>query len=484
MKDILVYISDQHSWNMGFGSDEVLRTPNLHRLAQEGTVMENCYTAYPMCVPARMSMMSGQLAGNCGVMNNFTALDSNRATFAHCLNSIGYNTVLCGRMHFVGGDQRHGFSKRIAGEMTPIFQNRPLSAFKEERGVHLNTPTGGPSSLSIIGGGDSPTLAYDRYVIEKAKDYLAYNHDEPMLMVVGTYAPHHPYVAPVDLYEYYYDKVTIPEETFSYPEHPAISGKVLFDPDPDVVRAVRASYYGMVEFEDQKIGETYDAFQQYLSRTGHEGVFVYVSDHGDHAGYRGLYGKGTFYDAAVHVPMVFAGEGIAKGKKVSGAVSLMDLGPTLCEIAGAPAMPCADGVSLNNLLSSSEDNTERMVISEVGGDFDSNGCFYYGQMVKKCRYKYIHYDGYDDDDALYDTISDPLESANVIAQHQELVKEMQYELLRCCRSIDDLKKMARQNSTNLMITSRCNLDSEERWHCPACARNYPAHMVSSKKFKK
>ena len=262
-------------------------------------------------------------------MSNMAALDSNRATFAHCLNTAGYETVLCGRMHFVGPDQRHGFSKRIAGDITAIYHNRPNKAFAAERGVHDKTPQGGPSCLSIIGGGNSPTLEFDRYVVENAEQYLRGSYEKPQFLCVGTYGPHHPYVAPKELYEYYYDKVSIPEQSFSYPEHPAIRGKILQDTDPEVVRAVRAAYYGMVEFEDALIGRVYDAFQEYLARNGREGVFVYVSDHGEHAGYRGYYGKSTFYEPSVHIPMLFAGQGIAKGRRCYGAVSLLDVAPTL-----------------------------------------------------------------------------------------------------------------------------------------------------------
>lgn len=122
----------------------------------------------------------------------------------------------------------------------------------------------------------------------------------------------------------------------------------------------------MVEFEDQQIGIVYDAFQQYLKRTGHEGIFVYVSDHGEHAGYRGYYGKGTFYDPSIHTPMLFVGDGIEKGRQIYGATSLMDLGPTLCDIAGVMSPPDIDGCSLYPQLQSEEDEIERMVISEVG----------------------------------------------------------------------------------------------------------------------
>lgn len=481
MKDILVFISDQHAWQQqGYAGDPVVRTPNLDRIAAQGTAMQNNCTSYPLCVPARMSMLSGQLPSRCRVMSNMAALDSNRVTFAHCLNAAGYETVLCGRMHFVGPDQRHGFSKRIAGEQTPIYHNRPSEAFALERGIHDRTPQGGVSCLSAIGAGNSPTLEYDRYVVREALRYLDRNYDTPQFLCVGTYGPHHPFVAPKDLYEYYYDKVDIPEDSFGYQEHPALDGKILRDTDPEVVRAVRAAYYGMVEFEDRQIGMVYDAFQAYLSRTGREGIFVYVSDHGEHAGYRGYYGKGTFYDAAVHTPMIFAGDGIQKGRRIYGATSLMDLGPTLCEIADAALPPSADGVSLLKQLKGGEDDCSRMVISEVGGDI-LKGMFSYGQMVKTGDWKYIHYDGYDADDVLYDLKKDPQEAENVIRRYPETAKKMKDALHGRCRSVEEIKRSAADLQENLKILTKCSFDHDkERWHAPECARHYPEHMVKSK----
>lgn len=483
MKDILVFISDQHSWQQqGYAGDTLVRTPNLDRLAELGTVMQNNYTPFPLCVPARMSLMSGQLASRCGVMSNDTALDSNRATFAHCLNAHGYETVLCGRMHFVGPDQRHGFARRIAGEQTPIFHNRPNAAFARERGVHDRTPQGGVSCLSAIGAGNSPTLEYDRYVVAKALEYLEQDHDKPQFLCVGTYGPHHPYVAPRELYEYYLDKVTLPTETFDYPEHPALAGRLLRETDPEVVRAVRAAYYGMVEFEDQQVGRVYDAFQRYLKRTGREGIFVYVSDHGDQIGYRGYYGKSTFYDASAHTPMLFVGDGIEKGRRLNGATSLMDLGPTLCELAGAPALPDANGVSLAPQLRGGADDLERMVIAEADGEVcGPNRRFDYGQMVKYKNYKYIHYYGYDAADVLYDLSNDPEELHNRIGDYPQLVEKMRTVLAQACRPVEQIHANAEKLAENLMILRRCDFDDEqERWHAPECTRHYPELMVRSR----
>ena len=481
-KDILMFISDQHAWQQqGYAGDPLVRTPNLDRLAAEGTAMQNNYTSYPLCVPARMSMLSGQLPSRCGIMSNMAALDSNRVTFAHCLNAGGYETVLCGRMHFVGPDQRHGFSKRVAGEMTPIFHNRPNAAFAAERGIHDRTPQGGPGCLSAIGGGNSVTLEYDRYVVAQAVEYLKDAYDKPQFLCVGTYGPHHPYVAPKKLYEYYYDKVSLPEESFDYPEHPAIEGKILKDTDPKVVRAVRAAYYGMVEFEDAQVGIVYDAFQEYLKRTGHEGIFVYASDHGDQIGYRGYYGKSTFYEPSVHTPMLFAGDGIAKGRKLYGATSLMDLGPTLCELAGAPLPPQADGISLTPQLAGEKEDTERMVISEVGGEIGlRSGASSYGQMVKYKQFKLIHYDGFEEEDMLFDLEADPAESENIIAMYPELVCRMREALRKACAPVDQIRENAEKLADNLKLLTRCDYDSyEERWHAPDCARHYPDPMVKS-----
>ena len=480
--DICMFISDQHAWQVqGYAGDPVIRTPHLDRIAAAGTAMMNAYTPCPLCVPARMAMLSGQYAGRIRVMDNKTALSSNRATFVHCLNASGYDTTLCGRMHFVGPDQRHGFSQRIAGDITQAYHNRPAT-ISAERGVHDKTPQGGPSSLSIIGGGNSPTLEFDRYVTGHALEYLAGTYEKPQFLCVGTYGPHHPYVAPPELYRYYHDKVTIPQKTFSYPLHPAVEQTALRDTDPEVVQAVRAAYYGMVEFEDEQVGIVYDAFQTYLKRNGRQGIFLYVSDHGDHIGYRGCYGKTTFYDPSAHIPMIFAGDGIRAGQMLHGAVSLLDVGPTLCELAGAVLPPETDGHSLLPQLRNGVDDVDRMVVSEVNGGFSNMPKMLYGKMCKWRNYKLIHYSGYDEDDVLYDLASDPREATNIISAYPEIAAHMRQAMDELCDiCVDELQKEIKKDRESIRILSQCDFDNEtDRWHATEAAREYPAEMVSSK----
>ncbi len=482
MTDILLYISDQHAWQQqGYVGDPIIRTPTLDHLAKLGTVFNNCYTTYPLCAPARMSMMSCQLPSHCGVMDNMTAMDSNLPTFAHSLNAAGYDTVLCGRMHFVGPDQRHGFSKRIAGEMTPIFHNRPEEAFRKERGIHMNTPFSGYYSLAFVGGGNSPTLEYDRYVVNSALQYLREDHNKPQFLCIGTYAPHHPYVAPKDLFEYYYEKMDVPKSTFDLEEHSQMAKETFVETDPEIARSVRAAYYGMVEFEDQKIGEVYDAFQNYLTRTGHEGIFVYVSDHGDQIGYRGHYGKSTFYDSSAKIPLLFVGTGIAQGQKIMGATSLMDIGPTFCDLAKAPPLPQCDGVSLYpQLLEESPDDFDRMVISELGGGMSPTG-FRYGQMVKWGSLKYIHYENHEEEDIIYNLLDDPLETTNCIHRYPLEKAQMQAFLRKNCPSTQKLKTEAEKRQKNLLLLRKCTYDSPERWQAPKQARELPDPLFSFQK---
>jgi choline-sulfatase len=89
-KDILIFLSDQHAgYCAGYAGDRVVRTPNLDRLAASGTVFDSAYTSCPLCVPARMSLLSGQLPSKTGIFTNDDSLASGQATFLHSLGAAG-----------------------------------------------------------------------------------------------------------------------------------------------------------------------------------------------------------------------------------------------------------------------------------------------------------------------------------------------------------------------------------------------------------
>ena len=480
-KDILVFLSDQHSGLCtGYAGDKIVRTPNLDRIAGEGTAFESAYTSCPLCVPARNSMLSGQLPSVTGIFENAGSIPSYQATFLHSLGAQGYETVLCGRMHFDGPDQRHGFTKRIFGDITPLYGGDD-STFRDNKQFGPTLRDYG--CLEIIGGGNSPTLEYDRHVIAAALDYLKEEHKRPQCVVVGTYAPHYPYVAPPELYRYYLDKVEYPRTLSRGVDYdtPVYDGR-LKDTSEETVRRVRAAYWGMVEFSDRNVGRVYEAWEAYLARSQREGVFVYLSDHGDQAGERGFYGKNTFFESAAHIPMIFSGSGVKPGARIRSAASIMDLGPTLCELAGAVPPPDPNGKSLAVQLADGSDDTGRYVVSELMHRTE-NGMQAFGRMVTDGTWKYSSFYGYEKDDLLFNLKDDPDELHNLRDTNPEKAEELRGRAVSGWDPEALLKRqktMAEHRKILFGWVRNAPIDQTERWRANAEAVATPDPLYSSK----
>ncbi len=415
--DILVFMSDQHNaWMTENAGDPYISTPNLKRLAKEGTEFTNAYTACPLCVPARAAMLTGQLPSKTGIFTNSGIINSEQATFVHSLAAAGYETVLCGRMHFLGPDQFHGFTKRLVGDFTPCYHGR-YGNVRDDLGPYVGTPAG--NFIKHYGGGTSPVLEYDRAVVEAALEYLSQPHDKPLFLLVGTYGPHHTFVAPPDLYKKYKDLLPPPAsaEAGAVDLHPALEKKQR-DFTAEQIKCLRAAYYGLIEHIDMQIGRVRDAWDAFLSQNDRTGVFCYISDHGDQAGEKELWGKMTFYEGSSHIPLVFSGPGIQKGTVIGSPCSIMDLGPTLCELADAPVPPEQDGISLKAALEAGDADSGRAVLSELLADGNP------ARMVRWQHWKYIAYANQPDDDQLFDLKTDPGEYCNCIEDHPEIAEDL------------------------------------------------------------
>ena len=101
-----------------YGHPQV-KTPNLKRFAEESVVFENAYSNFPLCVPARMSMLSGRFAHNIGVWDNASEMSAATPTIPHYLRREGYIASLVGKMHFIGPDQLHGYNERLTTDIYP-----------------------------------------------------------------------------------------------------------------------------------------------------------------------------------------------------------------------------------------------------------------------------------------------------------------------------------------------------------------------------
>ena len=158
-------MSDQHHAGiMGCAGDRVAHTPNLDRLAEEGTRFRNAYCTYPLCAPSRMSFMTARHPHELGLFDNEGHLGSDIPTFAHAFLSAGYDTVLSGRMHFVGPDQRHGYRDRIVGEVSGSAYLGAGWRLESILGDLADTPGMGLAGVIKSGPGRTGYHAYDEAV--------------------------------------------------------------------------------------------------------------------------------------------------------------------------------------------------------------------------------------------------------------------------------------------------------------------------------
>ncbi len=358
--NILIIMVDQLNGTLfPDGPADWLHAPNLKALAARSTRFAISYTASPLCAPARAAFMSGQLPSRNGVYDNAAEFTSSIPTYAHHLRRAGYQTCLSGKMHFVGPDQMHGFEERLTTDIYPAdFGWTPDYRKPGERIDWWYHNMG-----SVTGAGVAEItnqMEYDDEVAYHAtrKIYdLARGHDaRPWCLTVSFTHPHDPYVARKKYWDLYEDCDHLMPQTgpIPYAEQDPHSQRIMdandrdnFNITDDDIRRSRRAYFANISYIDDKIGE----ILQVLADTRQEATILFVSDHGDMLGERGLWFKMCFFEGSARVPLMIASPAMEPGlHKVP--VSTIDVTPTLCDLAGvdmSEVMPWTSGESLVHL---------------------------------------------------------------------------------------------------------------------------------------
>jgi choline-sulfatase len=365
--NILHLLSDQHSPLVaGCYGDPVVQTPHLDRLAAAGTVLDAAYCPSPICVPSRMSMLTGRHPYQNACWTNNHILDSGIPTFAHALGAAGYRTCLVGRLHSLGPDQLRGYAERLVGDHSPNFDGNP----SPPRGPLDGTAGPARVSLTNSGPGQGGYQVHDEAVAAAAVDWL--NRfgvarrsappgvpAPPFLLSVGFMLPHQPFVARRPEYERYRGRVPLPRHPDpSRPDHPyfqwwrAHTG--IERVPPEEVDRSRTAYWALVDRLDAMIGQILRALEE--NGLAGDTLVAYTSDHGEQAGEHGLWWKQTFYEASARVPAILSWPGVLPaGRRCGRVVSALDLTATLLDAGGAPALPGLAGRSLLGLLGAAPD---------------------------------------------------------------------------------------------------------------------------------
>ncbi len=355
--NILILMVDQLNGTLfPDGPADWLHAPNLRALADRSVRFANAYTASPLCAPGRASFMSGQLPRRTRVYDNAAEFASDIPTFAHHLRRAGYQTCLSGKMHFVGPDQLHGFEERLTTDIYPAdFGWTPDYRKPGERIDWWYHNLG-----SVTGAGVAEItnqMEYDDEVAYHAtrKIYdLARGQDaRPWLLTASFTHPHDPYVARRKFWDLYADCEHLQPRVpaMDYEAHDPHSRRIFdandwrnFNITDDHIARSRRAYFANISYLDAHIGGMLEA----LEATRQEAVIVFVSDHGDMLGERGLWFKMTFFEGSARVPLMLAAPGLSP-QRIDAPVSTLDVCPTLCDLAGVSmdeVMPWTDGQSL------------------------------------------------------------------------------------------------------------------------------------------
>ncbi len=357
--NILILMVDQLNGTLfPDGPADFLHAPHLKALAARSARFADTYTASPLCAPARASFMSGQLPSRTRVYDNAAEFTSDIPTFAHHLRRAGYHTALSGKMHFVGPDQLHGFEERLTTDIYPAdFGWTPDYRKPGERIDWWYHNLG-----SVTGAGVAEItnqLEYDDEVAHhagaKLYDLARRRDDRPWCLTVSFTHPHDPYVARRRFWDLYadcpaLDPVVPPIPFEAQDPH---SQRLMLACDQarstataEDVRRSRRAYFANITYVDEKIGGLLDILDR--GRMAENTIVVFVSDHGDMLGERGLWFKMNFFEGSARVPLMIAAPGLPAGR-IDAPASTLDVTPTLGELAGldlSELLPWTDGESL------------------------------------------------------------------------------------------------------------------------------------------
>ena len=412
---LFIAIDDLNDWVGCLNGHPQVQTPNIDRLAASGTLFTSAHTQSPICNPSRTSVLTGYRPSTTGIYGLSPWIREvpelkDLVTIPQYFSQNGYKTYSGGKI-FHGGYGRWDTDSEFdsLGPGAGVKKQPPQKLAGE-------TP-----------GGNNPWVDWGSFPLEEneiqdyevatwASDLLMSQLEEPYFLSVGFFLPHVPLYAPEAYFEKYPKKGLIMppmlkndrEDTprSSWYNHwyvPEPRWKWFQEQKQDSV-FVR-SYLAAISFMDKQVGRVLDALDE--SGQIENTLIVLWSDHGFHLGEKEISGKNTLWERSTRVPLIFAGRGIGKGKKVAAPVELLDIYPTLNELCGFPAKEGLEGHSLALQLKSGS-------AKRVWPAITTNN--YNNHTVRTDQWRYIRYaDGAEE---LYDMKNDPNEWKNLIGDAQ------------------------------------------------------------------
>jgi len=401
--------------------NRVVRAPHIDGLAAAGVVFDSFYCNSPLCAPSRFSFLAGRQVSAIGAYDNAAEFPAQVPTFAHYLRRAGYQTVLSGKMHYCGPEQLHGFEERLTTDIYPAdFGWTPDWNRFAERPSWYHTmdsvTEAGPCTRTNQIDFDDEVVYCAR---QKLFDLARGRDRRPFCLVVSLTHPHDPYAIPQRYWDRYADvDIDMPRvRDGDVPLDPHsrrlrhVTGLDLVRIDDTQVRAARRAYYGAISYVDEQIGTLLGALAD--ARFAEDTIVLLLADHGDMLGERGLWYKMNFFEPACRIPLIVHAPGRFAARRVPTSASLVDVLPTLCELAGGGAADYATPLDGRSLVPQLEGRAG-LRPDEVIGEYLAEGAIAPLVMIKRGRHKFVHSPV--DPDQLYDLGADPDELHNLAAE--------------------------------------------------------------------
>lgn len=419
---LIISIDDLNDWVGCMDGHPQAKTPNIDRLAQRGVLFNNAHCQAPICGPSRASLWTGLYPHHTGIYgqirskslaNHPMVKDNPDRYISTYFKKHGYKTMAAGKLfHGDGGHKAFDTYGDKFGGFGP----------KPEKRFAYNHP---PDHSTQTDWGAYPERDEDMpddKVAAWAIEQLEKKHDKPIFIAAGFWRPHVPFYVPQKWFDLFPigDIIEPAIKDDDLDDMPAISRKVHALPmmpkldwmrEENQIGNVTQAYLACIAFVDYQVGRVLDALEQ--SAIADNTIVVLWSDHGYHLGEKHRWAKHGLWEEATKVPLIIAGPGIS-GQQSSGAsVGLIDLYPTLVELARLPANPTNQGLSLTELMDPE---------SDVGWDRPILTTYSFGNhALRDERYRYIRYE--DGSEELYDHQTDPNEWTN-LADEQDQVKRI------------------------------------------------------------
>jgi arylsulfatase len=420
---VLITTDQQRGDCTGIDGHPILETPHLDQLANEGVYFPLAYSPCPVCVPARMVIMTGKSPYNTGYFSNSSKQLEVQHTLPSVLGRLGYQTQLIGKGHFSPQRARLGFDNTIINES---------GRFREGDDFHrwlAKTEYAGMERDTSIGNNDvfarrsvvPETHHVNTWTANECRDFLDRRDPTcPFFLWMSFSRPHSQYDPPAP-YDNWYDiedipgPIHVPDPDFLPPQLQESPSRYDWDKmSPKRVLRARQHYLGQITHIDHQIG-------RFLAMLRWKGLndntlVVFTSDHGDMMGDFGLFFKSHFFEGAGRVPMILRPhkemDGWTPAERFNKPVSLVDVMPTLVDAAGG-SLQETDGVSLISTARGEDPIGDRIFHGEIGGEEQRHHCLIDG------RFKYMWFRK-GDREYLFDRSEDPNEVDN-LADEKALV---------------------------------------------------------------